>query len=506
MVVATSALGFAFVALSAIALLRHRWQVRWLAKWAHSASTRLELEPPPPALGADTVRWAAGFRCWSRALKEDLREIRSRRVIAAETGARTQQFHARLRHDLRTPLNAMMGFSDLLLQGIDGPVEERERAVIGSISASSRALHRRVEEVLSDSIGIAITDRPGDPEPPFELNLSERPAVAYPPSPAWMVEVHWRMCLYVMPVLFLALAYLVFSQRWVVLGVCLICSLLGAALCWRAKSESSSVRAQGVALQDGAFERPRSVGELDEALRSFEMRARDSQQRENTAAHFLAQRDRTRNHRIAQSAASLRGPLEDVRRQTAELLQEARLNPKQRDSLFHVLRSANLLNMALEELYLLVDYEGGAVETSPEWVPTVTLLSKSVTRLRHIFGDDVRIEFSVTPGIAPIYVDSTHFLVAFSGLLRFVFKRAERASVQIIARSDSSHVSIHFTEGVERHDTVPGRREQELSVFNSGPKLMRMVMEHHAGQCRYQLEGNLEGWLVFPRQRMRELA
>ncbi len=507
LIIAAYAGSVALVALAWIRLRRQKWQIKWVGKWAHSASPRFDLEAPPPDLSDAVLLWAIGFKRWSQSLQQDLVEIQSQRELAAETGAQTERFHARLRHDLRTPLNAMMGFSDLLLQGIDGPIRDQEKRVIESISASSRALHHRVEEVLSDSIGIALTDRPGDLDEPPSLRFSERPAITYPAPPFWMLPVGALLCpALVLVVVALLIALLVVGQI-VAAFVCLACTLLGVVLCWRVERQAARIGKQGMALRDGSRERPKAIAVLDEALRSFEARTKTSRERESTATHFLAERDRKRNSRIARSAATLRKPLDEVRGRTAELMREARLNPKQRDSLRHVLRSANLLNMALEELFLLVDYEGETVSLSPQWVPTVELISKSVARLRHAHGDDVRVEVVVMPGIAPLYLDPTHFSVAFAGLLRFIIKRSEGAGVSIVARFDASHVSIHFQEDrIERHDTIPGRREQELSVLNSGPKLMRLVMEHITGECHYQLEGNLEGWLVFPRRKMGELS
>lgn len=497
--------GLCSIGLGFVALRRQRWELKWLSKWAHSASPRIDLEPPPPNLSAAAVRWSIGFKRWSQKFQQDLLKVRNERELAAESGAQTQRFHARLRHDLRTPLNAMMGFSDLLLQGIDGPLGRHEQQSIEAISASSRSLHHRVEEVLSDSIGIALVDPPGEIEELPSLRFSDRPAITYPAPPSWLRPISMRLLVVVTTVL-AALAVVLIARGWLIEGLCsLVPGVLSCVLMRRIDATWRLVSEQATALRDNVDKRPSSIASLDAALRSFELRSEDSRERESTATHFLAERDRKRSHRIARSAATLRAPLDEVCSRTAYLLEESSLNKKQRDSLAHVLRSANLLDMALEELFLLVDYENETVRSEPRWVPTVELITDSIARLRRGFGQEVRVDVAVMPGIAPLFVDAEHFAVAFAGLMRFVLKRGEGAGISLVARSNPSHISIHFQEQrAARHDTVPGRREQELSVLNSGPKLMRLVMEHMAGECRYQLEGELEGWLVFYRKQVRQ--
>jgi signal transduction histidine kinase len=55
---------------------------------------------------------------------------------------------ASMSHDLRGPLNSVVGFSDLLLKGIDGRLSERQRATVAQISREAERLLGLIGDVL----------------------------------------------------------------------------------------------------------------------------------------------------------------------------------------------------------------------------------------------------------------------------------------------------------------------------------------------------------------------
>lgn len=58
------------------------------------------------------------------------------------------QFLANMSHDLRSPLNSVLGFSELLLSGIDGPLVAEQREMIQLIHDCGRALLREIDDIL----------------------------------------------------------------------------------------------------------------------------------------------------------------------------------------------------------------------------------------------------------------------------------------------------------------------------------------------------------------------
>jgi len=91
------------------------------------------------------------------ALEQQARAHAERARAEAET-ARTEaerannsktDFLAVMSHELRTPLTAIMGYEELLSDGITGPVTELQRQQLGRINASARHLLGLIDEILT---------------------------------------------------------------------------------------------------------------------------------------------------------------------------------------------------------------------------------------------------------------------------------------------------------------------------------------------------------------------
>jgi signal transduction histidine kinase len=69
----------------------------------------------------------------------------------AETAGRfREEFVAAVRHELKTPLNAIRGFTDVLLEEIDGPLNEQQREDVAAIRNAGQYLAELVESVLEE--------------------------------------------------------------------------------------------------------------------------------------------------------------------------------------------------------------------------------------------------------------------------------------------------------------------------------------------------------------------
>ena len=76
-------------------------------------------------------------------------ELRSAR-LEAETASRAKsEFLAVMSHELRTPLSAIIGYEELLFDGITGPVNEGQRTQLSRIKASATHLLSLIDEVLT---------------------------------------------------------------------------------------------------------------------------------------------------------------------------------------------------------------------------------------------------------------------------------------------------------------------------------------------------------------------
>jgi signal transduction histidine kinase len=72
----------------------------------------------------------------------------ARQEAESANGAKSD-FLAVMSHELRTPLAAIMGYQELLADGITGPVTEQQAQQLGRIKASARHLLSLIDEILT---------------------------------------------------------------------------------------------------------------------------------------------------------------------------------------------------------------------------------------------------------------------------------------------------------------------------------------------------------------------
>jgi len=86
----------------------------------------------------------------ARAIAEKARaEAETARADAERANTIKTDFLAVMSHELRTPLTAIMGYEELLSDGITGPVTELQRQQLGRINASARHLLGLIDEILT---------------------------------------------------------------------------------------------------------------------------------------------------------------------------------------------------------------------------------------------------------------------------------------------------------------------------------------------------------------------
>ncbi|HEY8375945.1 MAG TPA: HAMP domain-containing sensor histidine kinase, partial [Nannocystis sp.] len=86
------------------------------------------------------------------ALVARMREATLARFIALEKAEETDrlrsQFLANMSHDLRSPLNSILGFASLLLRGVDGTLDDDTREMVETIAAAGRDLLQQIDAIL----------------------------------------------------------------------------------------------------------------------------------------------------------------------------------------------------------------------------------------------------------------------------------------------------------------------------------------------------------------------
>ena len=91
-----------------------------------------------------------GIMCAQAIMRAHLRDAEQKAREEAERANRSKaHFLATISHELRTPINAVMGYTQLIAEEIYGPVSELQREHLGRVRASGTHLLELVEELLS---------------------------------------------------------------------------------------------------------------------------------------------------------------------------------------------------------------------------------------------------------------------------------------------------------------------------------------------------------------------
>ncbi|HSH70498.1 MAG TPA: hybrid sensor histidine kinase/response regulator [Deferrisomatales bacterium] len=88
------------------------------------------------------------IRSTSRQLAEANQLLQTQMAEVAEAAHIKAQFFANMSHELRSPLNSIIGYTELLRDGIDGPVAEEQARDLEKILSSSHHLLKLINNIL----------------------------------------------------------------------------------------------------------------------------------------------------------------------------------------------------------------------------------------------------------------------------------------------------------------------------------------------------------------------
>ena len=81
-------------------------------------------------------------------LAEQNELLRRQHIALEQASALKSQFLANMSHEFRTPLNAILGYTHMLLHGVSGPVTETQRKSLSRIDSNSRHLLALINDIL----------------------------------------------------------------------------------------------------------------------------------------------------------------------------------------------------------------------------------------------------------------------------------------------------------------------------------------------------------------------
>jgi signal transduction histidine kinase/CheY-like chemotaxis protein len=88
------------------------------------------------------------IRRTSDELAEAHRQLRNQYEEVAEAARFKSQFFANMSHELRSPLNSIIGYAELMLDGVDGPVNDEQGSDLRRILAASSYLLKLINNIL----------------------------------------------------------------------------------------------------------------------------------------------------------------------------------------------------------------------------------------------------------------------------------------------------------------------------------------------------------------------
>lgn len=98
------------------------------------------------------VSWASHMAFESDRVREELLAgAEKARELAESANTAKSNFLAVMSHELRTPLSAIIGYEELLADGITGPVNDAQKHQLGRVKASAQHLLHLIDQILSYS-------------------------------------------------------------------------------------------------------------------------------------------------------------------------------------------------------------------------------------------------------------------------------------------------------------------------------------------------------------------
>ena len=129
-------------------ILSEQGELMWVVTILHDLTEALEKARLYEQLKQGSADLERKVQEATAELAEQNELLRRQHIALEQASALKSQFLANMSHEFRTPLNAILGYTHMLLNGVTGPIQESQRKSLSRIDSNSRHLLALINDIL----------------------------------------------------------------------------------------------------------------------------------------------------------------------------------------------------------------------------------------------------------------------------------------------------------------------------------------------------------------------
>ncbi len=129
-------------------ILSEQGELMWVVTILHDLTEAIEKERLFEQLKQATEQLERKVQEATAELAAQNELLRRQHIALEQASALKSQFLANMSHEFRTPLNAILGYTHMLLHGVTGPISDHQRKSLGRIDSNSRHLLALINDIL----------------------------------------------------------------------------------------------------------------------------------------------------------------------------------------------------------------------------------------------------------------------------------------------------------------------------------------------------------------------
>jgi PAS domain S-box-containing protein len=129
-------------------ILSEQGELMWVVTILHDLTEALEKDQLYDQLRQASAQLERKVQEATGELAEQNELLRRQHIALEQASALKSQFLANMSHEFRTPLNAILGYTHMLLNGVTGPISDHQRKSLSRIDSNSRHLLALINDIL----------------------------------------------------------------------------------------------------------------------------------------------------------------------------------------------------------------------------------------------------------------------------------------------------------------------------------------------------------------------